>query len=184
VIYRTPGLNAQNAFVRGVFADWETSVIATMNSGRMERVECCANYTGTQTNRPDLVGDPKGPETVDRWFNVNAFAPPAVVGQLGKSPRAQLRGPGINNWDLSFMKNFPGIPWFTDEKAELQFRAEFYNSFNHTQFMLVDTGFSIANTRIDAVGNVTSYEMTNPNFGRVTRIREPREIQLALKLRW
>jgi len=184
LIYRTPALAGQNGFVRAVFGDWETSTIVTMNSGVPQRITCCNGFTGTESNRPDLVADPVGPETRQRWFNINAFKPPAVVGQLGKSPLSQYRGPGINNWDLSFMKNFTGLPWWGKEGAQLQLRAEMYNAFNHTQFRTVDNNFSIANPRIDAAGKLLSYDQTNPDFGRISSFREPREIQVALKILW
>jgi hypothetical protein len=185
MIYRTPALAGSAGPMRTLLGGWETSIILTANSGRPESITCCANFTGTAANRPDITGDSEGPQTVDQWFNINAFRPPSIVGQLGRSSRAQLRGPGINNWDLSFMKNFAGLPWWNNEGATLQFRAEFFNAFNHTQFQLIDTGFDIGNIEIDpASGALTNYSQNNPNFGRVTRIREPREIQFALKLLW
>jgi len=184
LIYRTPGLAGQNAFLRTVLGDWETSVIVTMNAGRPERITCCDNFTGTEGNRPDLIADPEGPKTVDQWFNINAFRPPDTVGRLGLSPTAAVRGPGINNWDLSFMKNFVGLPWWGKEGAQLQLRAELYNAFNHTQFMLINTGYTVSTPEIDSAGKLTSYDLTNNAFGQVTRIREPREIQVALKIIW
>jgi len=131
------------------------------------------------------VGDPEGPQTVDAWFNIDAFRPPPVIGQLGKSPRSQVRGPGINNWDLSFMKNFAGLPWWNNEGATLQFRAELFNAFNHTQFQLIDTDFTVADESIDTTtGALLSFEQNNNTFGQVSRVREPREIQFALKILW
>jgi hypothetical protein len=58
------------------------------------------------TNRADIVGDiHSGGGTVDEWFNTAAFAQPAL-GSFGGSGRSILRGPGINNLDLGFFKNF------------------------------------------------------------------------------
>jgi PKD repeat protein len=184
LIYQTPALSDKPAVTRTLLGDWETAFIVTANSGIPVTVGCCTNFTGTQANRPDQIADTEGPKTVDQWFNIDAFAPPPVVGRLGRSARGQIRGPGINNVDFSVMKNFPGLPWFTSEAATLQFRAEFFNFFNHTQFQTIDTGFPIGNIEIDDQGNLQSYDMTNSNFGRVSRIREPREIQFALKIIW
>ncbi len=184
LIYKTPALAGQHGLVRAMFAEWETSTIVTMNSGVPGRITCCSGFTGTESNRPDQVADPKGPGTRNQWFNINAFKPPAVVGQLGKSALSQYRGPGINNWDLSFMKNFSGLPWWNNEGATVQLRAELYNAFNHTQFRTVDNGFSIANPVIDSTGKLLSYDQTNPGYGRITSFREPREIQVALKILW
>ncbi len=184
LIYKTPTLAGQHGLVRAMFGEWETSTIVTMNSGVPQRITCCANFTGTESNRPDLVADPVGPQTRQEWFNTAAFAPPPIVGQLGKSSLAQYRGPGINNWDLSFMKNFSGLPWWGKEGAQLQLRAELYNAFNHTQFQSVDNDMGFANPVIDSAGKLLDYDLTNPGFGRITRFREPREIQVALKILW
>jgi hypothetical protein len=82
------------------------------------------------------------------------------------------------------MKNFPGLPWFTSEAATLQVRAELFNAFNWTQFRDVEAGFDLDQIEIDEEGNLTNWNMVNNNFGRVTRMREPREIQIALKIIW
>ncbi len=182
VIYRTPALPDRGGLVRNLLGDWETSIIFTANSGIPETVTCCANFTGTQSNRPDQVASSDGPQTVDQWFNTNAFRPPPVVGQLGNAPRGAYRGPGIANWDFSLLKNFTGIPWFTSEGATIQFRAEFFNFLNHTQFQFINNDLGLGDIQIDDNGNLTSFGLFNPNFGAVTAIREPREIQFGLKI--
>lgn len=185
LIYRSPALADRSGFMKAFLGSWETSVIFTANSGRPETITCCTNFTGTQSNRPNLVGNPEGPQTVDQWFNINAFAPTEVLGQLGNAPRHAYRGPGINNWDFSLIKNFTDLPWFTNEGMTIQFRAEFFNLFNHTQFQLVNSSFDISVNDIDEnTGRLLSYTQNNSNFGQVTRIREPREIQFGLKIIW
>ncbi len=82
-----------------------------------------------------------------------------VQGTLG-GPRAICCGPGINNFDMSVQKALP----FT-ERVHGEFRAEFFNIFNHTQFLNPDGNFS------DGL-----------DFGRVSHTREPRQIQFAFKL--
>lgn len=82
---------------------------------------------------------------------------------FGNSGRNTVRGPGINNVDLSLFKNIK----FT-ERTNLQFRTEFFNAFNHTQFLISgnsNTAFGFTDT-----------------FGQVTQTRDPRIIQFALKL--
>ncbi|RPJ58879.1 MAG: TonB-dependent receptor [Acidobacteria bacterium] len=185
LIYKTPTLAGQNALVRAVLGEWETSTIVTMNSGVPQQILCCDGIAGTDNNRPDLISNPEGPETRQKWFNTAAFAPPSEGGRLGRSAVSQYRGPGINNWDLSFMKNFSGLPWWNNEGAQLQLRAELYNAFNHTQFQSVDNDMGFADPVIDPVtGKLTSYHLNNQGFGRITRFREPREIQVALKILW
>ncbi len=76
-------------------------------------------------------------------------------GNLGRN---SLRGPGINNWDLSITKKTS-----LGEARSLEFRAEFFNAFNHTQFLRVD----------NAGGSST--------FGQVISDRGPRLIQFGLK---
>jgi hypothetical protein len=73
--------------------------------------------------------------------------------------RNTLRGPGINNWDLSFLKKTK----LTESKS-LEFRAEMFNAFNHAQFLNPDAnGFS-------------------GTFGQISQTRGPRLVQFGLKL--
>lgn len=76
----------------------------------------------------------------------------------GDLPRNSLRGPGINNWDISLIKDTK----ITESKS-IEFRSEFFNAFNHVQYYRVD----------DSGGS--------PTFGQVLADRGPRIIQLALK---
>jgi len=112
------------------------------------------------SNRADVVGDPY-PEgfkrSVNAWFDTKAFAQPAF-GAFGNSSRNILRGPGLNNVDLSLFKNFG----FT-KGMNVQFRLESFNALNHTQFSSVQT-------------NVAA-----PAFGVVTGARPGRINQLGLK---
>jgi hypothetical protein len=114
----------------------------------------------TTTNRADIVGDiHAGGGTIERWFNTDAFAQPGP-GVLGNSGRNILRGPGINNLDLSLFKNFYA------GDATLQFRIEAFNALNHPQF------------------NAVSTNLTAPTFGVVTGARDGRIVQLGVKVLW
>ncbi|HEX2777647.1 MAG TPA: carboxypeptidase regulatory-like domain-containing protein [Candidatus Acidoferrales bacterium] len=77
---------------------------------------------------------------------------------FGDLSRNSIRGPGINNFDISLVKKTP-----IRETKSLEFRAEFFNAFNHTQFFRVDNS-GLSST-----------------FGQVLSDRGPRIIQLALK---
>ena len=81
----------------------------------------------------------------------------------GNMRRNILRGPGINNWDISLEKDVK----FTESKS-LEFRSEFFNAFNHVQFYS------------PTLQNGT--EGGDALFGQVTTDRGPRIIQFALKL--
>lgn len=90
----------------------------------------------------------------------------------GNMGRNVLRGPGINNWDISVMKNFR----FTEAKS-LQFQANFFNAFNHVQFFSptktegsIGLGSGFAQVTSDSTGSSSPY------------YRGPRIIQMALKL--
>ena len=117
-----------------------------------------SNSLGGGSLRPDLVGDPIGPQTVNDWFNRAAFAQPAL-NQFGSAPNGVVRGPGVHLTDLGIFKNFK-----ISSRFGAQYRLELFNAFNHTQF----TG----------VGTV----LGNPTFGTVTSAAEPRLIQMGFKL--
>ena len=126
-----------------------------------------------------MIGAPNldsGKRTILSFFNTGAFALQAP-GTFGNSARNNVRGPGINNFDFSLFKNF-ALPRFIGKNGEgpkLQFRGEFFNVFNHTQFSGINTTFVPAQ---DVAGSPVS--QSSP-FGSVTGVRAAR-IQLALKL--
>ena len=101
------------------------------------------------------------------WFNTAAFARPAQ-GTSGNAPVYPIYAPGQSNWDMTLMKK---IPLWSDKRS-LQFRAEFYNAFNHTQGDAVDT-----NAVFDPQGN-----QINSTFGQTVATRPPRVIQFSLRL--
>jgi hypothetical protein len=112
-------------------------------------------------------------------LNGFTLAPPAkntlettLQGGPGFGPRNFFTGPGINNWDMSLFKQIP----MPGERFKLQFRAEIYDVFNHTNFTSVDTN---AQFQIDTLGNSAQ---VNPTFGKFTNASLKRRMQLALKL--
>jgi hypothetical protein len=107
--------------------------------------------------RPFRTMNPRGPGNL--FFDPSLFAPQAL-GTIGTAPRSVCCGPGINNFDFALHKDTR-----ISEKARLEFRAEFFNLFNHAQFLAPD-------------GNISD----GSDFGRVMRARDPRLVQFALKL--
>jgi hypothetical protein len=89
------------------------------------------------------------------------------LGTIGNSPRTLCCGPGISNFDFALLKETN-----ITEKTRLEFRAEFFNVFNHAQF---------ANPS-SAAG--ASGDFASSNFGEVVRARDPRLIQFALKFKF
>lgn len=116
-----------------------------------------ANAFNAVNHRPDLVGDPEGPGTVEQYFNTAAFQNGALNG-YGNAPRSLLRLPWGNVTDLSVFKNFD-----TGTRVNLQFRAEMFNVFNRTSFTAAST----------ILGTTT--------FGRLTTAADPRLIQLGIR---
>src|SRR5262249_46237943 len=119
--------------------------------------------------RPNLVGDPNlsgDQRKVERWFNTDAFVV-QPFGTLGTAGRNVLTGPGTNIVDFSLLKNIP-----LNEHHRLQFRAEFFNFFNNTNFDFPE--------RI-CTATVTGSSCTGGTFGRITAARDPRILQFGLK---
>ncbi len=107
----------------------------------------------------DLVNATRGgtASNTHYYFDPNTFAL-EPYGTIGNAGRGALHGPGINNFDASMLKETK-----LTETTRLELRFEFYNLFNHTQFL-------------NPTNNINS-----ANFGRVTSARTPRLIQLAAK---
>ncbi len=164
-----------NAVSRSVLDGWQVSGIATFSSGAPLGIGYslvqATDTTGSPTDGARVVVAakptiPKSQRTFSRNFNTEAFRPP-VVGTIGNAAKDLIRGPGINNWDISVFKNFS----LGSERRKLQFRSEFYNVFNHTQFSSLDT-----TARFDQRGN-----QVNARFGEYTAALAPRRIQFALR---
>jgi hypothetical protein len=107
-------------------------------------------------DRPDLIGDPEGPETRDQWFNVtpigeegSAFARPAR-GTFGNLERNALRGPTFWQTDASLFKHFR-----VGGTGDLQIRIEAQNLFNHVNLGLPDTTIGVAGDLNENAGRIT-----------------------------
>jgi hypothetical protein len=166
-----------NPVIHYVFDDWEFSGVTNFSSGLPQGISLAttdgADITGGGDGvRTMLIGQPQldeGERGFSRWFNTAAFARPPR-GYAGYAPIRPYRGPGVNNWDLSFAKNFK----IKSEARRLQFRAEMFNAFNHTQFQSVD-----GTARFDPAG-----QQVNGQFGQVTITRAPRVVQLSLQFQF
>src|SRR5271170_1734303 len=102
------------------------------------------------------------------YFNPSAFGPSAL-GTEGDARRRYFHGPGINNWDFALLKNT-----MITERFNLQFRAEFFNIFNHTQFL--------GPSGITGFGPGPTFAPSSQSFGIVAGAAQPRIGQLSLKL--
>jgi hypothetical protein len=171
-----------------ILGHWQLNLIERATSGFPLFVVDSADesgvffsYNGNTFQRPNQVGDPNkgGPEggntncpaqihTLQHWFNPCAFAP-APTGELGTAPRAPVYGPRYVNTDFSVFKDFP---LSFREGMKLQFRAEFFNLFNHPQFFLA----GVAGTGEQDINTSSSFGVINNTVGN------PRLVQFALRL--
>jgi outer membrane receptor protein involved in Fe transport len=139
---------------------WQISGITSIQSGNPLTTLLTSDRAGTGdgSQRPNVTGVIAMPQTQYQWFDASAFSLPAL-GTFGSAGNSLIRGPGFFNTDLSFGKRFT-----IGEKLKLQFRAEFFNVFNNTQWSTVGTTFGSA------------------TFGQITAARDPRITQLGLHL--
>ncbi|HWB96597.1 MAG TPA: TonB-dependent receptor [Bryobacteraceae bacterium] len=150
-LYDVPLFNHSPGVIRALLGGWQLGTIITEQTGFAAALSGVVDTTGTGiASRPNVVAGqsamlPRDQRTRDRWFNTAAFALP-VAGQFGNSTREQIHLPGLNQVDFSATKNFRF--W---ESHQVQFRAEFFNFFNHVN--LGAPGLNIRDPQ---------------NFGRVT----------------
>jgi hypothetical protein len=168
--YRLPFfLHSGNGLARETLGGWEISGITQAESGSPVNVSYSPDVLGLgggTTNRPDLVSNAGGAKTRTNWFNTAAFAAPNAPwaggnnNGFGTAGKDSVVGPGLFNWNLSLFKSFPLT---SHEGPRFEFRVESFNTFNHTEFQAIDTGF------------------TDSNFGQVTNTYDPRELQFGGK---
>ena len=169
-IYELPFfLHSSNSLERTVVGGWQISGVTVAESGVPINVNYGTDtlgFGGGTTNRPDIVSQVSYPKKQLSWFNTQAFAAPVAPwaggtnNGYGTARKDAVVGPGLFNWNLAVFKEFRIT---SAEGPRFQFRAESYNTFNHTEFNGVSTGF------------------TSSNFGQVTSTYDPRVLQLGAK---
>lgn len=153
---------------------WGMASSGTIENG-VSRAQLCPGVTydqiattGSVKERLGRVGDP----SVKRFFNISAFCAPNTIGNgtdFGNSGVGIGRGPGQANFDFSITKNTR-----IGETRNIQFRTEFFNLFNHTQFAMPSL-----------VNNQTLYASNPALFGVINATSvNPRLIQFALRLQF
>ena len=167
---------------RAVFGNWQASGIVTCSSGLP--ATAWLGYDGARTGanrddwrsgqRPDLApgantnpvtGDPHG------WIDTTAFQrpEPGFQGNLGRNT---IIGPGAANTDFSLAKTFP-LSRLRDG-VSVEFRAEFFNLFNHSNFDLPEP------SRME----IFTADSAREDAGRITSAGPSREVQLGLRIRF
>jgi len=133
--------HVDNRFLDAVFGGWQVGGIYTLASGFpfSPYLGSDPSNTGTQAAvRPDQLRDgnlPSDQRTVNRWFDIDAYTAPSGFA-FGNAGRNSLIGPGQNVFDGSLRKTFS-----LTESQKLEFRAEFFNMFNHPNFAQPDNFF-------------------------------------------
>ena len=166
-VWSLPKFKGSGALVRNSIGGWESSGFWTMQSGQPFSIVSGTDrsFSGLGIDRADLVGNPyldtgrSRQDLIASYFNTAAFAPNAQ-GTFGTSPRNVMRGPGSVNFDLALMKKFQ-----VRERANVQFRAEFFNAMNKPNF---GTPYNNLNT--------------SSRFGKIESAGSPRIVQFGLKL--
>jgi len=156
-------LRGVGGFAGNLIGGWQVAGIATFSTGQSFTPTVSGDIAqiGGNSVRPNRIADgnlPYGERTAARWFDTTAFTIPAS-GTFGNSGRAVLKAPGLNNWDLTLLKST-----HFGENRRTEFRAEFFNLFNHPNF------------------NLPNGTVNSPAFGTITQAKDARQIQLGLKL--
>jgi len=167
--WRIPAPERVPAWLHAIASNWQLNGITTLQSGGPLNVVLPFDNSGTGEfrDRPNLVGNPHVPfNPLGPYLNPAAFAQP-LPGTYGNLGRNAFTGPGLNDFDMSFVKSqqIAGDCW-------LRLRAEFFNIWNHPNFSNPSTtfgsGFRLTSTP----------DSFNPYFGNGS----PRNVQLVAEL--
>lgn len=173
-VWAFPAMTTGSEALRYVVNHWQTQGIFSFRSGdALTILSGSNNNSGTYQNRDRAVflgGNAYGGNACAgastsspcvNWFNPNVFET-NPVGTFGNVQKGQFIGPRYVDWDTSLFRDFP-----LHKQVGLQFRAEYFDVLNHTNFLDPSTTYTSG---------------TSSSFGRVTGSNDPRIAQLALKL--
>lgn len=150
-------------FLGKLLSGWAVNGIGSFQTGAPITINLPidnANIGPGPAQRPDLVRNPNLKSgTAERWFDTDAFRMPAPF-TFGNAGRNIVFEAGEKNVDFSLRKSAP-----LREGQSVEFRAECFNLFNHTNFQ-------------GAPGRIAF----TPNFGRLFNAGPSRQIQLGMKL--
>jgi hypothetical protein len=170
--YNLPLFEHSKGLTHSLLGGWTISGIGSMQTGNPLTINAGTNSLGlggNATSYADQVGPVTYPHTAKHWFNgVGAFAQPAPLA-WGNSHRSSVKGPGRDAWNISLFKDFH----FT-EGSGIQFKAESFNTWNHTQFTGVDAG--VLNGHLG-----TGADAYNDTGGRINAVADPRVFQFGAK---
>ena len=169
--YALPFGGSLSGVASQVLAGWEINSIINLTTGNPVTLTTGFNRADNQDrrnpDRPDLTGGNNNPSLggPDKYFDTSGFSLPAR-GTHGNLGRSTLRGPGVANLDFGLSKNFDA-----GEDFGVQFRAEFFNVLNRSNF------------NNPAAAIFTSSGGIRGNAGRIsTTVTTSRQIQVALRI--
>ena len=172
-VYELPSFARQNRLLKSVINGWSYSGFTRFWSGTPLNITANGS-TGTLGGgqRANYLGGQIYPDQQTRYefFNPLVFGRPAD-GTLGTLGRNALTGPGFQQWDMSLFKET-----HVTEKIRAQLRFETFNTLNHTQWVGVNSGISAASPSSPVTTG------TIGTSGQISNTRDPRNIQLALKI--
>jgi hypothetical protein len=165
-------LSGASGALQQALGGWQVAGITTISSGNwFSPNDGNATFSNSDgfPQFPDVVADPNSSPHCQpgTFFNTCAFVDPPE-GSFGNAARNSVLGPGFQEWDASIFKTFQ-----VTERTRLEFRSEFFNFPNHTNFLLSKSGPQESNN---------STVLGASQFGFLTAARAPRQIQFALKL--
>jgi hypothetical protein len=156
LIYSLPWLANSTGWKRVVLGGWKFADITSVQSGPSFSPGLSVSRAGLAT-RPDLIAPITEPKSIQQWFSGASFVQPAA-GFYGNAGRGIIAGPGLINFDVAAYKDFRLF-----ERFRVQFRCEFFNVLNHTNFNTPNANFGAG------------------TFGQITSSKDPRIGEMALK---
>jgi hypothetical protein len=188
-VWQLPDLKGRSSLVRGFLGGWQLSGLVQAQTGRPLTVRQGFDISGTTIGQdrgaftgenPYGSGPCAGIPACRVWLNIAAFLPtrvpdpanpanlivnPLLKNTFGNVGKGSLRYPGFYGWDMGISKTIA-----ITEGVKLQLRGEYFNIFNHVNFLSDET----------TVNNMSN--VSNGNFTRLTAATDPRIGQIALKV--
>jgi len=132
LIYTVPWMRNRTGWKRTLLGGWKFSDLTSAQAGLSLSPALSVSRAGLAT-RPDQIAPITYPKTLAHWFSGGSFVQ-AAPGFFGNGARGTIRGPGLIVFDVAAYKDFHVF-----ERANLQFRCEFFNVMNHTNFNAPNT---------------------------------------------
>ncbi|ADW71215.1 TonB-dependent receptor [Granulicella tundricola] len=156
LIYDLPIFENSSGLSHKLLGGWKFSDITTLRSGTALTPGLSVATQGNAVRPDKVVGTSiVGPHIKAQWFNTAAYVRPAN-GFYGNAATGSVRGPGLVDFDMALYKEF-----HYNETTYFEFRAESFNTFNHTNFTTINTTFGAS------------------AFGQATNAADPRILEFA-----